>query len=278
MRDIKNRIENVSSTEQLIKAMDTIASTKLHKARLQLNGVRPMYNGLKEQVEEIGEREDALKHAFYEEREVKNSLYVVMTSNQGYVGSYNSAVLNAALEHMDDGREEKILSIGTKALSYFRKREKNIVRKITDVADSHVYYGSQEIAQWITNQYLTEEVDEVYIVYSKFVNVLTHEPKVEKILPIKSNFTYLGYESDREYEPSISSVIDHLVPLYLHMNIFRAFSEAHTSEQSARMVNMDSAGKNASELIRELTLSYNRQRQGAITQELSEIVGGTNFD
>lgn len=278
MRDIKNRIENVSSTEQLIKAMDTIASTKLHKARLQLDGVRPMYNGLKRQVEEIGEREAALTHTYYEEREVKSTLYVVMTSNQGYVGSYNSAVLDKALEHMNDGRNEKILSIGTKAYEYFTKRDKNIIRKITDVADSHVYYGSQELSKWITNQYLSGEVDEVYVIYSQFVNVLTHVPQVEKMLPIKSNYVYEGYESDREYEPSISTVIDHVVPLYLHMNIFRAFSEAHTSEQAARMVNMDSAGNNASDLIKELTLAYNRQRQNAITQELSEIVGGTNFD
>lgn len=270
----------MSSTEQLIKAMDTIASSKLHKARSQLDGVRPMYNGLKRQVEEIGERKAALTHTFYEERDVKQSLYIVMTSDQGYVGNYNSAVLEAALEHMnaDKSKREQVMTIGSKAYSFFMKKNKHISRKITDIADSHVYYGSEEISQWITDRYLSGAVDEVYIVYSQFVNVLTYLPQVEKLLPIKANYVDKGYESDRIYEPSISKVIDHVVPLYLHMNIFRAFSEAHTSEQAARMVNMNAAGKNANELIKDLTLSYNRQRQAAITQELSEIVGGTNFD
>lgn len=278
MREIKQRITNVSSTEQIIKAMDTIASMKLHKARAQLDGVRPMYKEMKRQVEEIGERKAALSHDFYQEREIKHSLYIVLTSDRGYVGGYNANALDTALKHMEQGKNEKILAIGSKGIEFFNKKEKNMIRKITDVADSHVYYGTESIAKWATELYLAEEVDEVFVVYTHFENVLNYTPYVEKLLPIATNYKDIGYESDRIYEPSIDTMIDHTVPLYLHMNLFRAVSESHTSEQAARMINMDAAGKNASDLIKELRLKYNRQRQAAITQELSEIVGGTNFD
>lgn len=278
MRDIKKRINNVSSTAQLIKAMDTIASTSLHKARQQLEGVRPIYNELKRQVEELGERKEALDHQYYEERPVKNSLYIVLTSDRGYVGSYNSSLLEAAIKHMEQGKNEQILAIGSKGYSYFQRHNKNIIRKVTDVADSHVYYGSESLSLWAKELFVSGKVDEVFIVYSEFVNVLTYQPRVERFLPIAVNYDENAYESDRLYEPDVATVMDHTVPLYLHMNFFRAISESHTCEEAARMVNMDAAGKNAEELIRELRLSYNRQRQAAITQELNEIIGGSSFD
>lgn len=278
MRDIKKRISNVSSTAQLIRAMDTIASTSLHKARQQLEGVRPIYTELKRQVEELGERKESLVHPFYEHRPVSNSLYIVMTSDRGYVGSYNSTVLDAAIEHMDQGKNEQILAIGSKGYNCFRKHHKNIVRKVTDVADSHVYYGSESLALWATELYISGKVDEVFIVYTEFVNVLTYQPRVERFLPISVGYDENAYESDRLYEPDVKTVMDKTVPLYLHMNFFRAISESHTCEEAARMVNMDAAGKNADELIKDLRLMYNRQRQAAITQELNEIIGGTNFD
>lgn len=278
MRDIKDRIANVSSTEQIIKAMDMIATTKLHKSRAQMEGVRPIYNGLKRQVEEIGKSEAAGTHVFYEEREVKNSLYVVITSDRGFAGSYNSNILRKSLEHMTQGKNEKVLVIGSKGRDYFRKREKNIIREITDILDSRMYYGTENLAEWMTELYLSEEVDEIFVAYTDFENILTHKPVIEKVLPIVgTSKDQSEYDMDRKYEQGIESFIDHVVPLYLHMNLFRAFSESHTSEQASRMVNMDAAAKNADEIIEDLTLQYNRQRQAAITQELSEIIGGSNI-
>lgn len=278
MRDIKDRIANVSSTEQIIKAMDMIATTKLHKSRAQMEGVRPIYNGLKRQVEEIGKSEAAATHVFYEEREVKSSLYVVITSDRGFAGSYNSNILRKSLEHMTQGKNEKVLVIGSKGRDYFRKREKNIIREITDILDSRMYYGTENLAEWMTELYLSEEVDEIFVAYTDFENILTHKPVIEKVLPIVgTSKDQSEYDMDRKYEQGIESFIDHVVPLYLHMNLFRAFSESHTSEQASRMVNMDAAAKNADEIIEDLTLQYNRQRQAAITQELSEIIGGSNI-
>lgn len=277
IREIKERIANVSSTEQMIRAMDMIASTKLNQARTQLEGVRPMYDGLNRQVEEVGSLKQAASHVFYEGREVKNSLYVVLTSDRGFAGSYNANILTKALKHMNAGKNEKILVVGSIGDTFFRKRKKNIIRRITDVSDSKMYYGTLELANWLTELYLSGEVDEVFIAYTDFENVMLHHPIVEQLLPIAVPNKGTVEDSDHIYEQGVDTFIDHIIPLYLHMNLFRAYSESHTSEQAARMVNMDAAGKNAEEIIDDLNLQYNRQRQADITQELSEIIGGSNF-
>lgn len=288
-REIKQRIANIKSTEQIIKAMDMIASTKLVKARAQLEGVRPIYYELKRIIEEAGRHEDAGKHIYYRQRDVKNSLYIILTSDRGFSGGYNANIISKALEHMNHGKNEKILVVGNKGYETFKKRNKNIIRRITGITDAQVYYGTESIAKWTIDQYLSGEVEEVFIAYTHFENVLNYVPYVEKLLPVtvglagdfsknKKDFSGGMREAqERKYEPDFNTFIDHAIPLYLHMNLFRAFSESHTSEQAARMVSMDSAGKNANELIEKLTREYNRKRQAAITQELSEIVASANI-
>jgi F-type H+-transporting ATPase subunit gamma len=275
MRDIKQRIENVRSVEQIIKAMDMVASTKLVKIRSQLEGVRPIYHELKRVVEEVGSLEGSKDHTFYKEREVKNSLYVVITSDRGLAGSYNANITAKALEHMNQDKNVKVITVGAKGYEFLKKKGKNIVQSVVDVVDSQVYYGSESLAKWLINYYIQGEADEMFIAYTHFINVLNYVPVVDKLLPIKVKET--SFDDDRKYEPDLHSFIDHMIPLYLHMNLFRAFSESHTSEQAARMVNMDAAGKNASEIIEELTHLYNRKRQTAITEELNEIFGSVNI-
>ena len=277
LREIKQRIANVSSTEQIIKAMDMIASTKLHKARAQLEGVRPIYHELKRIVERIGHQKGAKTHIFYKQQQVKNSLYIILTSDRGFSGGYNANIVAKALEHMNQGKDEKILIVGSKGYEYFKKKGKNIIRTITNVADAKVYYGSEDVAKWSIDLYLSGEVEEVFIAYTHFENVLNYVPRVDKLLPVVTEALDIEDNDDIKYEPDMETFIDHIIPLYLHMNLFRAFSESHTSEQAARMVNMDAASKNAEEMIEELTHMYNRQRQAAITQELSEIVGSANI-
>jgi F-type H+-transporting ATPase subunit gamma len=277
MRNIKQRISNISSVEQIIKAMDMVASTKLMKARTRLEGVRPIYQGLKRMVEEAGYDDDAKKHPFYEEREVKNSLYIILTSDSGLSGGYNINISAKALDHMNQGKNEKILVVGAKGKEYFKKKGKNIIHTIIDMEDAQVYFNSEKLAKWIMESYLSGETDEVFIAYTRFDTVLSYVPIVEKLLPAGTEVREHESPIDKKYEPDINTFIDHIIPLYLHMNLFRAFSEANTSEQAARMVNMDAAGKNASEMIEDLTLMYNRKRQADITQELSEIVGSANI-
>ncbi|WP_245630398.1 ATP synthase F1 subunit gamma [Amphibacillus sediminis] len=279
MRDIKQRIENVRSTEQIIRAMDMVASTKLQKARRQLEGVRPIYGKLKRVAEEIGNLEEVETHPFYYERKVKNTLYIIITSDRGLSGSYNANILSETMKHMNNGKNEKILVVGSKGNDYLKKREKNIIRKITDIADSQVYYGTENLAKWLSDLYLSGEVEEVFVAYTRFENVLSYTPQVERLLPVATGVKLEdnNRNNEKKYEPDLATFIERMMPLYLHMSLFRAFSESHTSEQAARMVNMDAAGNNASDLIKDLTSMYNRKRQAAITQELSEIVGSANF-
>ncbi len=276
LRDIRQRIENIRSTEKIIKAMYMVASAKLQRARAQLEGVRPIYHELKRVVTDISRYKGAETHAFFEKRKVKSSLYVIITSDRGLSGSYNANIMSKALDHMSHGKKEKIFMIGAKGYEYFKKRNKNIIRTVTNITDAHVYYWGERLANWIIDLYMSGEADEVFIAYTHFESVLNYMPYVEQVLPLAINSEEYAYEDDIKYEPDIHAYIDHLIPLYLHMNLFRAFSESHTSEQAARMVNMDSAGKNASKLIEELTHMYNRRRQANITQELSEIVGSAN--
>ncbi len=277
MRNIKQRISNISSVEQIIKAMDMVASTKLIKARTRLEGVRPIYHELKRMVEEAGYDDDGKTHPFYEEREVKNSLYIILTSDSGLSGGYNINISAKALDHMNQGKNEKILVVGAKGKEYFKKKGKNIIHAIIEMEEAQVYFNAEKLAKWIMDTYLSGETDEVFIAYTRFDTVLRYVPIVEKLLQAGAEVTEHESHSDKKYEPDINTFIDHIIPLYLHMNLFRAFSEANTSEQAARMVSMDAAGKNASEMTEDLTLMYNRKRQADITQELSEIVGSANI-
>lgn len=281
MRNIKKRISNVQSAEQIVKAMNMVASSKLYKIRAQLEGTRPIYKELKRVVEEVATIKEAQSHVFYEEKDVKSSLYVILTSDRGLSGSYNSNIINKSLDHMKRVKDEKILVVGSKGYEYFKKMDKNIVRRVIDMADAQLYYGSENISKWITEFYLSGEVDEVFICYTYFENVLNSVPVIEKLLPINgkidSDFDIEEDDNNKKYEPSLNEFIEHVVPLYLHMSVFRALSESHTSEQAARMVNMDAAAKNASDLVDDLTSLYNRKRQAAITQELNEIVAGANI-
>lgn len=281
MRNIKKRISNVQSAEQIVKAMNMVASSKLYKIRAQLEGTRPIYKELKRVVEEVATIKEAQSHVFYEEKDVKSSLYVILTSDRGLSGSYNSNIINKSLDHMKRVKDEKILVVGSKGYEYFKKMDKNIVRRVIDMADAQLYYSSENISKWITELYLSGEVDEVFICYTYFENVLNSVPVIEKLLPINgkidSDFDIEEDDNNKKYEPSLNEFIEHVVPLYLHMSVFRALSESHTSEQAARMVNMDAAAKNASDLVDDLTSLYNRKRQAAITQELNEIVAGANI-
>jgi F-type H+-transporting ATPase subunit gamma len=277
MKEIKQRIANVSSTEQIIKAMDMVASTKLQRAKAQLEGVRPIYHELKRIIEELHGQKGAETHVFYKRREIRSSLYIILTSDRGLSGSYNANIIAKALDHMNQGKNVKIFVVGSRGYEYFKKKKKNIIRKIIDIADAQIYYGTERIAKWVIDLYLSGEVDEAFIAYTQFENVLNYAPCVERLLPVVKDAVKLDDNIDLKHEPEIDTFIDHAIPLYLHMNLFRAFSESHTSEQAARMVSMDAAGKNAEEMIKDLTRMYNRKRQAAITQEISEIVGSTNI-
>jgi F-type H+-transporting ATPase subunit gamma len=232
----------------------TYASTKLHRARAQLEGVRPIYRELKGLVEDLRCEKEAQHHQYYKEREVQSSLYIILTSDRGFSGAYNANIMSEAISHMSQGKNEKILIVGSKGKEYFKRKKKNIIRAITDVDDTQVYYGSESVAKWTIELFLSQEVDEVFLAYTEFENILNHIPRVERLLPIGITSQNQEDKGDNRYEQGINVYMDYLIPLYLHMSLFRAISESHTSEHASRMISMDSAGKNGQSIGNHLNL------------------------
>jgi F-type H+-transporting ATPase subunit gamma len=276
MKDIKQRIENVSTTKQIMKAMDMVSTAKLQKARERMEGARAIYYELQSVMDDLKNHEDSGEHIFTREREIKNSLYIIITSDMGLCGSYNANICQKALAHME-GKNEKILVVGSKGNEFFKRHQKNIRRRITDVSEARIYEYSERIGRLACSLYSSGEVDEVFAAYTHFESTLSLVPRIERILPLSPDPYEQKKHSGMSYEPDINTFLDHTMLLYLHMYFFAVSSESVSCEHAARMVNMESASKNASEIIDDLTLMHNRKRQAAITQELSEIVGGASI-
>lgn len=277
MKTVKNRISNVSSTRHIIRAMDMVAATKLNKARTRLNGIRPLYGEMQRTVARLSNIEGAEGHVFLTERQIKNTVYVVITSNKGLCGGYNVNVAEHAFKHMDKNGGAKLIVIGAKGAEYFKRLNMPIIHRITDIHDMEIYEAAKRVAKLITSIYLSGEADEVYLVYTHFESTLSHLPQLQKLLPLQLDAGKLPEQSKMKYEPDLSTFIDSLVPFYLQTCFFAASAESLTCEYAARMLNMDSAGKNAEEVIEQLKTLYNRKRQAAITQELNEIISGANI-
>ncbi|MCL2002377.1 MAG: ATP synthase F1 subunit gamma [Oscillospiraceae bacterium] len=276
MKAIKRRITSVNSTQQIMKAMNLVAASKLQRAKAQLNSVRPLYIGMLELMESFDSNSDAAEHIFFRKREAKNIAYLVVTGDRGLCGGYN---LNMGKEAMaligsKAGTREHIVVVGAKGNDYFRRRGKNVIRRFTTMADSASVEDAEQIAKLLTGLFVSGEVDEVHIAYTHFETILSHEPRTRKLLPLGGDSAVPGGEVI--YDPGVQDFLDYAVPMYLSTVIYGAMVESGVCEQAARMTSMDAAARNAEEIIDDLTLVYNRKRQGAITQEITEIVSGAN--
>ena len=264
-----------------MKAMDLVAASKLQKARMRLENVLPLYENIKLVMEGIkasvcfGD-----EVAFAEEREVKCIAYIVLTSDRGLCGGYN---VNAAKEamaciHENKGKKEKIIAIGSKGSEYFRRRGKNVVFKNAGPSEATTFEYAELIGDIVATMYKSGEIDEVYLIYTHFESILTHSPQVEKLLPLRTGASDEGGAGvvEMSYDPDVGTFISYAVPMYLNVTIYGAMMESAVCEYASRMTSMDSATRNATEIIEDLTLEYNRKRQGLITQEITEIVSGAN--
>ena len=281
MKVIKKRITSVNNTKKIMKAMNLVAASKLQKAKARLDDIRPMYSDIKKVMENIksGLSGDMVI-PFAEEREVKNILYIILTSDRGLCGSFNATVSKEALAYVDANKEKetKIIAVGSKGWDYFRRRGKNVVHRCEAASEASSFTDAEVLGHKIAEMYSSGEVDEVYIIYTHFESVLTHIPYIEKLLPLKmaSNETYDTTSVIMSYDPDITTFIENAVPMYLNITIFGAMMESAVCEQASRMTSMDSATRNATDILDDLTLEYNRKRQGMITQEITEIVSGAN--
>lgn len=279
MQDIKRRIKSVNSTKQITKAMELVSSSKLRKARERLQKTRPYFNTIDRTVEEIVTSTRGIQHEFLKPRDVKKTCYIVITADRGLAGGYNANAIRAAVNHMDQKERVSVITIGLKARDYFRKRNYDLEGEFLHISEDPSFSDAQNIGKLAIELYKQELADEVYLVYTEFVSTINHKPNLIKLLPIdgiakKEDTDSVKAMELMEYEPSPEEVLNFLVPKYIESMIYGALVESSVSEQGARRVAMESATDNATEMIGDLELKYNRARQASITQEIAEIVGG----
>lgn len=275
-RDIKRRIRGVSSTKQITKAMELVSSSKLRKARERQEKAKPYYTTVLENIQNVLSTTGNIKHPLLNNREVKTSLYIVLSADRGLAGGYNANIMRMTENIIKEKNvNSKIITVGSKARDYFTRRSYDVVKSFTGVSEEPQFADAREIGNVALKLYENKEIDEINIVYTRFLSTISQEPKVLKLLPSEE----VHEESTRgkvltEFEPSTEEVLDYLIPKYIQSSIYGALIESSTSEQAARRIAMESATDNAEEIIDELQISYNRARQAAITMEISEIVSG----
>ena len=275
LKHIKRRILSVRSTRQITKAMDLVAAAKLQKMKSRLKTSRVLFERSAQTIADLQKCEGARSSVFAAEnrKETGSSAYVVMTGERGLCGGYNSNIIKAALSHMAS-KNEKIVAMGARGISHFRRQGKNVILPCPGMIETGFYDDAEVVARKLIALYKAGEIDEVFVAYTHFESTLSHEPRVVKVLPIDVD---PGQETvEMQYEPDPAEFLDSAVPVYLSMFIFGAMIEALLCEQASRMTSMNSATKNAEDIMDGLTLTYNRQRQQNITQEINEIVSGAN--
>lgn len=277
-KEIKRRIRGVSSTKQITKAMELVSSSKLKRARKSLEQSRPYYNTVLANIQDILNFEKNLKHPLLDNREIKTSLYIIVSADRGLAGGYNSSVIRLLEDTINEsGRDAKLITIGTKARDYFKRRDYDISEIFTGISEQPDFYHAKRIGEKALELYKNKEVDEINIVFTRFVSTISQEPKILRLLPSEEVEKESGNKRVVvEFEPSTEEVLSYLIPKYIQSSIYGALIESSASEQAARRLAMDAATENAEEIIEELEISFNRARQAAITMEISEIVSGAD--
>lgn len=277
MKEIKTRIKSVESTKQITKAMELVSSSKFRKAKERAESARPYFNTLYNTVQDIAKNTSNSKNVFLKERKVNNVCYIVIAGDRGLAGGYNSNILKAVIAHNKLGTG-KVITVGKKAKESLSKRGYEVIDYIESV-EKCVYEDANRVAQTAMEAYKNGEVDEVNLVYTEFISALSQEPKIVKLLPVTIDNTNTEKEVKKgkaavQYLPSADAVLGYVLPKYVSGSVYGAIAESFASEQAARRTAMESATDNANEMISKLELVYNRARQAAVTQEISEIVGG----
>ena len=277
MRDIKRRKESVASTGQITKAMKLVSTVKLQKAKARAESNKPYFTMLYDTICSILARTGTIDHRYLRESDSKRKAVIAITSNRGLAGGYNNNIvkeITAAFAPEDTD----IYALGKKGLEGLSRKGYHIIEDYSEVMNAPLYADAIHIGKNVLASYENGEVGEIYLAYTGFKNTVVHEPKLIKLLPISVEEIMKDVEIDTltlmNFEPEADEALDMIIPKYMNNIIYGAFVEAIASENGARMQAMDSATKNAEDMIDDLSLKYNRARQSSITQELTEIIAG----
>ncbi|MCI8490244.1 MAG: ATP synthase F1 subunit gamma [Lachnospiraceae bacterium] len=278
MRDIKRRRSSIQSTQQITKAMKLVSTVKLQKAKNRAEETNPYFNHMYQTVCSILKRSGTINHPYLKESASQKKAVVVITSNRGLAGGYNSNVVKLVTESGFPKEDLEIYAIGNKGKDTLTRRGYSVVSDDSAVIDAPVYEDAAEICKRVLKAYQEEEIGEIYLAYTHFKNTVSHEPTLMKLLPVEIDEADMTEDSNilMNYEPNDEEALDMIIPKYITSLFYGALVEAVASENGARMQAMDSATSNAEEMISDLSLKYNRARQGSITQELTEIIAGAS--
>ncbi|UGB30757.1 F0F1 ATP synthase subunit gamma [Metabacillus sp. B2-18] len=277
LRDIKSRITSTKKTSQITKAMEMVSAAKLNRAENNAKAFGPYMEKIQEVVASIANGSTDVSHPMLEKRAVKKTGYLVITSDRGLAGAFNSSVLRAVYQSIQKRHKSNdefvIIAIGKMGRDFFKKRGMNVISEITGIGDETSFASIKDIASGAVNMFADGSYDELYMYYNHFVSAIQQDVTEKKLLPLSDISSSKGLTS-YEFEPNQEEILEVLLPQYAESLIYGALLDSKASEHAARMTAMKNATDNAKELINGLTLTYNRARQAAITQEITEIVGG----
>jgi F-type H+-transporting ATPase subunit gamma len=279
MREIKRKIKSVQNTKQITKAMEMVAAAKLRRAQEAAQNARPYADTLKEVVANIAAGSKGVKHPMLQSRAINKTGYLIITSDRGLAGGYNANVLRNLIRTIAERHTSTdqycLFVVGRKGRDYLRRRNLPIVEVVTGLPDNPTFADIKHVASLAVSQFADGTFDELYIHYNQFINAITQRAVEKRLLPL-DDVSSEKQVTSYEYEPSAEEVLEVLLPKYTETLIYSAVLDGKASEFGARMTAMGNATKNATKLIQTLTLTYNRARQAAITQEITEIVAGAN--
>ena len=274
-KEIKNRIRSMESTKQITKAMEMVAASKLRRAQAQVAASRPYFEILRGTIDDIVMHNLEITSPYLKERTGNKVMYIVIAGDRGLAGGYNSNILKMVLAQIKD-KEATVLPIGKKALDFFKSKKVPVLTEDYAEAAAVSIGDCFSISKQLSQAFKKGEFDEIHVAYTNFVSVLSQTPDTQKLLPlVREEGKKPESRAVTMYEPNCEEVFEAVVPEYLGGILYGALCESRASEQAARRTAMDSATSNAEDMIADLSLKFNRARQAAITQEITEIVAGS---
>lgn len=279
MRDIKRRRDSIQSTGQITKAMKLVSTVKLQRAKGKAESTKPYSDLMYATVSSILAKSGNINHKFLKSGESSKKAVIAITANRGLAGGYNSNIVRLITNGELNKEDVVIYAVGRKGKEVLERKGYEVKADYSDVINEPLYTDAKKICEDVLQAFENDEIGEIYLAYTSFKNTVVHEPKLIKLLPVDANAVTQNSEADNtpmNYEPNEQEALDMIIPKYVSSLIYGGLIESVASENGARMQAMDNATSNADEMISSLSLMYNRARQGAITQELTEIIAGAN--
>ncbi len=281
MQDIKRRMRSVNSTEHITNAMKLVSAAKLRKAKATFEKTIKYFHYITEAIENIFNNVSDIPEMYLKgSREIKKTCYIIVTSNRGLCGSFNANVIKLAEEELARSEGTPIVvAIGTKGKEYFEKRGYSIYSEYVAPPENISFLETRQISKPILDMYVAGEIDKIELIYTSYASSLEQDAKTVTLLPFDPEIDpemYGSFDRDVEYEPSVEEVFNYLIPKYVEIMIYGAVISSATCEHAARRMAMENATDNAREMLGELSLFYNRARQAAITNEIIEVVSGSD--